>query len=86
MKLKYRLRNFFFPRKHSEEVRAIYWCQLKLKYIRNEIAKLDELSQFGILGDSLWKKEYMLFCNQTYYERKIAKLKRQFKQAMEDES
>lgn len=71
----YKLRNFFFPRKHIKEVSEIKHFQLQLKLINKEIKLLDNMSQHGILGDALLDRWFALNNAQLFCQKKIAELK-----------
>ena len=71
MKLKYRLRRFLFPRKHSQEVRDIRYYQLRLKVIQAEIDKINQLATYGYLGDVLWDRLHQLTRLKSQTEKNI---------------
>lgn len=79
MKLKYRLRNIFFPRKHKEEVKIIRTEQLYLKAINKELNALTNLCCYGIPGDSMVDRMDALRRARRYYEKHIAVLKQKYK-------
>ena len=79
MKLKYKIRNFFFPRKHSEEVKTIRTEQLYLKAINKELGALETLCCFGIPGDSMVDRMVALRRARKYYKNHITELKQKYK-------
>lgn len=75
MKLKYRLRNIFFPRKHGEEVKKIKIEQLYLKAIKKELNAYENMCRYGIPGDSMIDRMDALRRARRYYEKHIIELK-----------
>lgn len=78
-KLKYRLRNILFPRKHSEEVKTIRTEQLYLRAIIKELRALENLCEYGIPGDSMVDRMDALRRAYRYYNNHIAELKQKYK-------
>lgn len=79
MKLKYRLRNMFFPRKHDKLVYEIWGLLVELKCCRAQINAYEKLMDRVILGDRIWENYEGWYRNLRYYNRLLKEKKEQWK-------
>ena len=79
MKLKYKLRNIFFPRKHDKLVYEIWRLLVEIKRCRSQINAYEKLMEKAILGDRMWEN-YDGWCSDfRYYKRHLEEKKEQWK-------
>lgn len=74
-----KLRNVIWSKKHDKLVETIYLRQLKARPVRNRLAKLNQMSTHGILGDRLLDEQ--ILCSEwlKYHCKKTEQLKEKYK-------
>lgn len=79
MKLKYRLRNMFFPRKHDKLVYEIWGLLVEIKRCHAQINAYEKLMDRVILGDRIWENYDGWHRDLRYYNRLLKEKKKQWK-------